>query len=48
MNPIYDPIVSLLGISFSKIRDKKYIIKQGKPTPSLSCLPTDKKDGKVF
>ncbi|KAF0682705.1 zinc finger MYM-type protein 1-like, partial [Aphis craccivora] len=50
MNPIYDPIVCLLGTPFSQCntRDKTDILEQGKPTPSLSCLTSDKKGGKVF
>jgi len=49
MNPIYDPIVCLLGTPFSQCntRDKTDILKQG-PTPSLSCLTTDKKVAKRF
>jgi len=45
MNPIYDPILCLLGTPFSQYntRDKTDILKQVKPTPSLSCLTTDKK-----
>jgi len=47
---IYGPILCLLGTPFSQsnTRDKTDILKQGKPNPSLSCLSTDKKDGKVF
>jgi len=50
MNPIYDPIICLLGTPFSQCnaRDKTDILKQSKPTPSLSCLTTDKKGGKAF
>lgn len=50
MNPIYDPVVCLLETMFSRwnIHDKADILKQGKPTPSLTCLTADKRGGKVF
>lgn len=50
MNPIHDPIVCLLETKFSQwnTRSKTDVLKQGKPTPSLSCLTTDKKCGKMF
>jgi len=50
MNPVYDPIVILLEHPYRRWRivDKNDLLRQGKPTPSLTYLSADKNGSKVF
>jgi len=50
MNPIYDPIVLLLEHPYRRwsTYDKNDLLRQGKPTPSLTYLSADKNGSKVF
>jgi len=50
MNPVYDPIVLLLELPYRRWRivDKNDLLRQGKPTPSLTCLSADKNGSKIF
>lgn len=50
MNPVYDPIVLLQEHPYRRwnINDKSDLLKNGKPTPPLTCLSADKKGSKVF
>lgn len=50
MNPIYDPIVLLLEHPYRRWStcDKNDLLRQGKPTPSLTYLSADKNGSKVF
>lgn len=45
-----DHVIRLLQTPFGRWKniDKKESLKQGKPTPPLSCQSIDKRDGKVF
>jgi hypothetical protein len=50
MNPIYDPVILLLDNPYSRwsMDNKNDLLRQGKPTPHISCLTKDKKGSKVF
>ncbi|XP_050064957.1 zinc finger MYM-type protein 1-like [Aphis gossypii] len=50
MNPVYDPVVQLLGTPFRRwtTNDKNELLKLGKPIPQLCCQSRDKKGGKMY
>lgn len=50
MNPLYDPVVLLLETPYRRwnIVNKNDLLRQGKLTPHLTCLFTDKIRSKVF
>jgi hypothetical protein len=50
MNPLYDPVVLLQETPYSRWNavDKNDLLRQGKLTPYLTCLSTNKIGSKVF